>query len=93
VLGENASEAWMSANPDVDGIGQLLLIKERRPSLELIYHTDWSFAEFVKSITCAKDELVIPDDFDRFVAEEERVFEDRYRPYVEAIGTWVTLSV
>ncbi len=39
VLRESASEAGMPPNPDVlDGVGQLLLISDLRPSLELIYH-------------------------------------------------------
>ena len=44
------SEAGMPARPDVlDGIGQYLLLRDLRPQLELVYHSDWSFAEFVKT--------------------------------------------
>ncbi len=76
----------MSPNPDVlDGVGQLLLIKELRPDLGLIYHsTGWYLGEFVKFINRAKDELVTPDDFDAFVAHERAVFEDRYGSYADA---------
>ena len=65
MLTESASEASMPPNPDVlDGVGQLLLIRDLRPNLHLIYHsTDWSLAEFVKFINRAKDELVTPADF------------------------------
>ena len=85
VLRESASEAGMPPNPDVlDGVGQLLLIKDLRPSLELIYHTEWSYADFVKFINRAKDELVTPDDFDRFVENEREIFEHRYGPYADA---------
>ena len=71
VLTESASEANMPPNPDVlDGVGQLLLIREIRPTLDLIYHDAWAFNDFVKFINRAKDELVTPDDFDSFVAHE-----------------------
>ncbi len=59
----------MPPNPDVlDGVGQLLLIREIRPTLDLVYHDSWAFNDFVKFINRAKDELVTPDDFDGFVA-------------------------
>ena len=81
----------MPPNPDVlDGVGQLLLIKDLRPSLELIYHTDWSYADFVKFINRAKDELVTPDDFDLFVARERAIFEDRYGSYADASARLIT---
>jgi DNA helicase-2/ATP-dependent DNA helicase PcrA len=82
ILTESASEAGMPARPDVlDGIGQYLLLRDLRPQLELVYHTDWSFAEFVKFINRAKDELVTPDHFDTFVARERAAFEDRFGAY------------
>ena len=91
VLRESASEASMPPNPDVlDGVGQLLLIKDLRPSLDLVYHGDWSYADFVKFINRAKDELVTPDDFDAFVEREQRVFEDRYGSYADATARLVT---
>jgi len=91
VLRESASEAAMPPTPDVlDGVGQLLLIKDLRPSLQLIYHGDWSYAEFVKFINRAKDELVTPDDFDAFVDREQAIFEDRYGPYAEAAARLIT---
>lgn len=82
----------MPPNPDVlDGIGQLLLIKDLRRDLSLIYHsTTWHLPEFVKFINRAKDELVSPDDFDRFVAQEQRIFEDRYGPYADATARLIT---
>ena len=91
VLRESASEAAMPPNPDVlDGVGQLLLIKDLRPSLDLIYHGDWSYADFVKFINRAKDELVTPDDFDAFVDREQAVFEDRYGSYADATARLIT---
>ena len=53
------------ANPDVlDGVGQLLLLRDLQPRSPLVYHSDWSLAEIVKFINRAKDELVTPADFD-----------------------------
>ncbi len=64
VLTESAAEADMPPNPDVlDGVGQLLLIRDLRPSLDLVYHGDWAYNDFVKFINRAKDELVTPDAF------------------------------
>ena len=69
----------------LDGIGQLLLLRDLRPDLDLIYHaTTWNLPEFVKFINRAKDELVTPDDFDAFVDREQRIFEDRYGSYADA---------
>ena len=59
VLSESAADADMPRNPDVlDGVGQLLLLRDLRPDLNLIYHsTTWHLPEFVKFINRAKDEL------------------------------------
>jgi superfamily I DNA/RNA helicase len=86
VLSESAADADMPPNPDVlDGVGQLLLLRDLRPDLHLIYHsTTWHLPEFVKFINRAKDELVTPDDFDAFVAHEQLIFEDRYGAYADA---------
>ena len=40
----------------------------------------------MKFINRAKDELVTPDDFDAFVAREQRIFEDRYGSYADAVA-------
>jgi superfamily I DNA/RNA helicase len=49
LLADTAAEAEMPANLDVlDGIGQYLVIRDLRPRLELVYHTEWAYAEFVK---------------------------------------------
>ena len=92
VLSESAAEAGLPPNPDVlDGIGQLLLIRDIRPNLGLVYHsTDWALAEFVKFINRAKDELVTPADFDAFVAKERQTFEDRYGSYADAAARLAT---
>ncbi|MGH2445444.1 MAG: UvrD-helicase domain-containing protein, partial [Candidatus Limnocylindria bacterium] len=92
ILSEAGAEAGLPANPDVlDGIGQLLLIRDLRPNLDLVYHSrDSNLAEFVKFINRAKDELVTPADFDRFVAQERRTFEDRYGSYADAVASLAT---
>jgi len=85
VLTESAAEADMPPNPDVlDGVGQLLLIRDLRPNLDLVYHGDWAYNDFVKFINRAKDELVTPDAFDAFVTNELRIFEDRYGSFADA---------
>jgi len=85
VLTESAAEADMPPNPDVlDGVGQLLLIRDLRPSLDLVYHGDWAYNDFVKFINRAKDELVTPDAFDAFVTSERRIFEERYGSFADA---------
>ncbi len=78
-------DAGLPARPDVlDGVGQLLLLRDLRPQLDLRYHTEYAFPDFVGFISRAKDELVDPDDYDRFVAEERRVYEVRYGSFEEA---------
>jgi DNA helicase-2/ATP-dependent DNA helicase PcrA len=85
VLTESTADAGLPARPDVlDGVGQMLLLRDIRPELGLRYHTDYAFPGFVTFINRAKDELVGPDDFDAFVAEERRVYEARYGAYGEA---------
>ena len=85
ILTESSADAGLPARPDVlDGVGQMLLLRDIRPELGLRYHTDYAFPGFVSFINRAKDELVDPDDFDRFVAEERRVYEVRYGDYDEA---------
>ncbi len=74
ILTENAADAGLPPRPDVlDGVRQVLLLKDIRPSLSLIYHgTEWWLGSMVQFINRAKDELVTPDDFEAFVAEERR---------------------
>ncbi|HZL32771.1 MAG TPA: ATP-dependent DNA helicase, partial [Verrucomicrobiae bacterium] len=88
VLTDSASEAGLPPNPDVlDGIGQMLLLRDLEPALELLYHAGWwALGPFVQFINRAKDELVTPDDFDTYVAEERAVFEERYGPYGPAVA-------
>jgi superfamily I DNA/RNA helicase/RecB family exonuclease len=84
VLADNAGEAGLTPNPDVlDGIGQVLLLRDLRPNLPLVYHSGRSnpnywLADFVGFINRAKDELVSPDEFDAFVAGEHAAFEQRH---------------
>ena len=79
ILTESAADAGLPPRPDVlDGVAQVLLLKDIRPSLPLIYHSDWWLSNFVQFINRAKDELVTTDDFDAFVADEVRVFEERH---------------
>jgi DNA helicase-2/ATP-dependent DNA helicase PcrA len=91
VLSESASDAGLRANPDVlDGIGQFLLLRDIRPSLPLVYHAGGGnptlyLNDFVDFINRAKDELVTPHDFDAFVFDERRVFEERHGAYERAV--------
>ncbi len=81
ILTESAADAGLPSRPDVlDGVGQVLLLKDILPVLPLIYHyrSAWALSGFVQFINRAKDELVTPDDFDAYVADERRVFEERY---------------
>ena len=87
ILTENAADAGLPPHPDVlDGVAQVLLLKDVRPSLPLVYHSDWWLGSFVQFINRAKDELVHPDEFAAFVADERHVFEDRYGSF-EAAAT------
>ncbi len=86
ILTENAADAGLPPRPDVlDGVAQVLLLKDLRPDLHLVYHgTEWWLGSFVQFINRCKDELVHPADFDAFVAEERRVFEERYGSFEAA---------
>ena len=82
VLTESPGEAGVAPNPDVlDGVSQVLLLRDIRPDLPLVYHGEWQFGPIVGLINRAKDELVTPDDFDAFVAGEREAFEDRFGGY------------
>ena len=85
ILTESAADAGLPPRPDVlDGVAQVLLLKDIRPQLPLVYHTDWWLGQFVQFINRAKDELVSPDDFDAYVDEERRVFEARHGSFETA---------
>ncbi len=87
ILTENAADAALPPHPDVlDGVAQVLLLKDIRPGLPLVYHSDWWLGGFVQFINRAKDELVHPDEFAAFVADERHVFEDGYGSF-EAAAT------
>jgi DNA helicase-2/ATP-dependent DNA helicase PcrA len=89
ILTEHADDAGLPPRPDVlDGVGQLLLLREIVPPLRLVYHSShyWTLANIVAFINRCKDELVRPFDFEAFVAEERRVFEQRYGSFDEAFG-------
>ncbi len=61
ILSDSAGEAGMPPNPDVlDGVGQLLLLRDLQPALALVYHSEWQLQEIVSFINRAKDELVTP---------------------------------
>lgn len=80
ILTESSADAGLPPHPDVlDGVAQVLLLKDIGPELPLVYHShaNWALSNFVQFINRAKDELVTPDEFDAFVAEERRVFEER----------------
>ncbi len=73
VLADHPAEAGLRPDPDVlDGVGQVLLLRDIRPSLDLVYHSgkgnpNWWLPQFVGFINRAKDELVTPDEMDAFV--------------------------
>jgi DNA helicase-2/ATP-dependent DNA helicase PcrA len=91
ILTDNAPEAGLAPHPDVlDGIGQILLLRDIRPTLPLIYYAggsnpNWWLDQFVGFINRAKDELVTPSDFDEFVARERAAFEGRFGRYERAL--------
>ncbi len=86
VLTEAGPEADLPPRPDVlDGIGQVLLLRDIRPAMPLVYHSgrsnpNWWLSSFVAFISRAKDELVTPDDFDAYVGRERAAFEARFGP-------------
>jgi superfamily I DNA/RNA helicase/RecB family exonuclease len=91
VLTESAADAGLPAQPDVlDGIGQVLLLRDLRPNLQLLYYAGGSnpnywLDQFVAFVNRAKDELVTPDDFDVFVDLERAAFEARHGSYERAL--------
>jgi DNA helicase-2/ATP-dependent DNA helicase PcrA len=91
VLTESAADAGLPAQPDVlDGIGQILLLRDLRPNLQLLYYAGGSnpnywLDQFVAFVNRAKDELVTPDDFDVYVDLERAAFEARHGSYERAL--------
>ena len=86
VLSESAAEAELPAMPDVlDGPGQILLLRDLRDQLDLVYHSEYSYGDFATFISRCKDELVWPDDFDRFVANEVAIYEAEYGSFAQAV--------
>ncbi len=91
VLTDESAEAGLRPNPDVlDGIGQILLLRDLRPDLPLVYHAGASnpnqwLEPFVSFINRAKDELVTPDDIDAYVEGERRAFEVRFGDFEAAL--------
>jgi DNA helicase-2/ATP-dependent DNA helicase PcrA len=91
ILVESAPDAGLPSMPDVlDGVGQVLLLRDLRPGLPLLYYSGrgnpyLGLDRFVAFINRAKDELVSPDDFDAYVAAEQAAFESRYGPYERAL--------
>jgi DNA helicase-2/ATP-dependent DNA helicase PcrA len=100
MLVESAPDAGLPSMPDVlDGVGQVLLLRDLRPGLPLLYYSGrgnpfLGLDRFVAFINRAKDELVSPDDFEAYVAAEQAAFEGRYGPYalalerLEALGSF-----
>ncbi len=92
ILVESAPDAGLPSTPDVlDGVGQMLLLRDIRPALPLLYYAgggnpNYWLDRFVGFINRAKDELVSPDGFDAFVASEQAAFEARFGPYGLALG-------
>ena len=81
VLTDNAGAAGLPARPEVlDGVGQLLLLRDIVPGLGLVYHNPgfWTLANLVGFINRCKDELVTPHDVAAFVQGERDAFEARF---------------
>ncbi len=81
ILTDNAGDAGLPARPDVlDGVGQVLLLRDLVPGLRLVYHgaNDYTYANIVNFISRCKDELVRPFDFEAFAVSERRAFEERF---------------
>ena len=91
ILVESAPDAGLPSVPQVlDGVGQLLLLRDLRPALTLRYYGGPANAtagldQLVTFINRCKDELVRPPDFDAFVAAERRAYEARFGPYETAL--------
>ncbi len=82
ILTESAGDAGLPARPDVlDGVDQVLLLRDIRDQLPLVYHSDWWLGQFVGFINRAKDELVTPARFEAFVSGERLAFEAAHGPY------------
>ncbi|HMC02802.1 MAG TPA: UvrD-helicase domain-containing protein [Cellulomonadaceae bacterium] len=73
ILVESAPDVGLPSMPDVlDGVGQVLLLRDLRPGLPLLYYSGrgnpyLGLDRFVAFINRAKDELVSPDDFDAYL--------------------------
>ena len=81
ILTDNAGDAGLPARPDVlDGVGQVLLLRDLVPGLGLLYHgtNDYWYANIVNFINRCKDELVRPFDFEAFAVAERHAFELRF---------------
>lgn len=47
ILTESAADAGLPPRPDVlDGVAQVLLLRDIRPQLSLVYHSDWWLSGF-----------------------------------------------
>lgn len=92
VLREHAAEAGLVSDPEVlDGVGQLLVLRDLWPDLPLVYHASrtgdgrgW-LAGCVSFINRAKDEIVSPDAVDAFAAGERTAFEREFGPLESAV--------
>ena len=99
LLVESAPDAGLPSTPDVlDGVGQVLLLRDIRPGLPLLYYAgrgnpNWWLDRFVAFISRAKDELVSPDGVDAFVAAERAAFERRFGSYQRALERLEALGV
>ena len=91
VLTDSAADAGLPGHPDVlDGVGQLLLLRDIRPDLPLLYYSgrgspDYWLMALVGFINRAKDELVTPDEVAVFADRERLAFESRFGSYERAL--------
>ncbi len=91
VLTDSAADAGLPTRPDVlDGVGQLLLLRDLRPDLPLRYYSgrgalDYWLGALVGFINRAKDELVTPAEVAAFAERERAAFEQRFGSFDRAI--------
>jgi superfamily I DNA/RNA helicase/RecB family exonuclease len=92
ILIEHAADAGSTGEADVlDGVGQLLLLRDLWPELPLVYHASrrgdagWWLGAFVAFINRAKDELVTPEQVAAFADGEAVVFEREHGPLEPAL--------
>jgi len=95
IMTEAAADAGYGERPRVlDDVGQRLLLRDLRPTLDLVYYRGGAdpyhaLGDFAAFINRARDELVTPDDFDHHVDAREAEFAARFGPLGAAVESIV----